>query len=375
MRASAARTRMPVDGARAVDSSHPASRNPVRRLAPRFASFVSEHPQGVLAAKAAVAAGAAWLLVQPFGGVADDYAYYAPFGAVVVMSTAVMTSVRTGLQAIAAIALGAGLAVLVMQVPVPRVLSLMAVVGIGTGLATWRRLGAMGVWIPFAALFVLLLGGNDADTYILGYAGLTAVGAAVGVAVNLAAPQLPMGRILHAMTTLQGELSRQLRQVADDLSTEEDLGADSERISSVLKPRGERLEQLILEVRVSRGANWRAGRWRGLAERREAQTKALETIAHLVEEVGVLLGGSSTRLRTRRSKVGDAIAQALVATATMLDRTDLADSYQDPAPVARAREAVEHLRHVVLDQHGDPEYVLVGSSVTVSLERAIEAWS
>ncbi|HZX53985.1 MAG TPA: hypothetical protein VFE86_04865, partial [Ilumatobacteraceae bacterium] len=323
----------------------------------------------------AVAAGAAWLVVQPFGGVADHYAYYSPLGAVVVMSTAVMASVRTGLQAVFAIGLGAGLAVLALQLPVPRVLGLMAVVGVGTGLATWRRLGTMGVWVPFAGLFVLLVGGSsNPTTYILGYAGLTAVGAAVGILVNLVAPQLPLGRTLQAMTMLKDELSRQLREVANDLGTEEDLGADSERISSFLEPRKDRLERLVSEVRESRRANWRAGRWRGLAERREAQAKALETLAYLVEEVSVLLAGSTTRMRTRRSPVGDAIAQALTATAAMLDQTDLTGSPEDPVPSAHTRDAVEHLRQVVLDQYDEPDYVLVGSSVTVSLERAIQAW-
>lgn len=357
-----------------MSSSDPVSRNPVRWVAPGFADFVSEHPQGVLAVKAAVAAGAAWLLVQPFGGIADEYGYYAPLGAVVVMSTAVMTSVRTGLQAVAAIGLGAGLALLAQELPVPRVLGLMAVVGVGTSLAAWRRLGGMGVWVPVASLFVLLLGGSSPTSYILGYAGLTAVGAAVGVVVNLAAPQLPLGRTLHAMTTLQAELSRQLREVADDLSTEEDLGADSERIRSFLEPREKRLDQLVSEARESRRANWRAGRWRGLAGRRAEQTKALETLAYLVEEVGMLIGGSTTRMRTQRSPVGDAIAQALMATAAMLEETDLTAPREEPVPSAQARDAVEHLRQVVLDQHDDPDYVLVGSSVTVSLERAIQAW-
>ena len=357
-----------------MSDSYPGSRNPVRWFAPRFADLVSDHPQGVLAVKAAVAAGAAWLLVKPFGGVADDYAYYAPFGAVVVLSTAVMTSVRTGLQAVAAIGLGAALALVALQAPVPRILSLIAVIGVGTGLATWRHLGSMGVWVPFAALFVLLLGGGSPVTFILGYAGLTAVGAAVGIAVNLAAPQLPLGRVLHVMTSLKEELSRQLHALADDLGTEQDLGADSERIGSSLEPGGKRLEQLVSEVREARRANWRAGRWRRLAERREAQTKALETIAHLVEEVGVLLTSPTTQMRTRRSAVGDAIAQALRATAAMLDQTDLTGAPEDPAPSGPARAAVEELRRVVLDQHGDPDYVLVGSSVTVSLERAIQAW-
>ena len=354
--------------------AEPVSRNPVRRAAPGFSDFVSAHPQALVAVKAAVAAAAAWLLVQPFSGVADDYAYYAPLGAVVVMSTTVMTSVRTGLQSIAAIGLGAGLGLLALQVPVPRVVGLTVVVGVGTALAAWRHLGAMGVWVPFAAMFVLILGGSNPTSFILGYGGLTAVGAAVGIVVNLAAPQLPLGRTLNAMTTLQEELARWLRDIADDLTTEEEVGADTARITSSLEPRARRLDQLLTEVSESRRVNWRAGRWRHLADRREAQIKALETIAHLVEEVGLLLAGSTTRMRTRRSAVGDAIALALAATADMLDQTDLTGAPEEPAPSGQAREAVEHLRRVVLDRDGDPDYVLVGSSVTVSLERAIQAW-
>ena len=200
---------------------------PLRWFTHRFVDLVRAHPRTVLALKAALAAGAAWLLVQPFGGVADDYPYYAPLGAVVVMSTTVMTSVRTGLQAIAALGVGAALAVVVVQVPLPQVVGIMVVVGIGTALSNWRRLGAMSVWVPFAALFVLILGGEDPSGFVLGYGGLTAVGAAVGVAVNLALPQQPLGRTLQALASLQEELSHQLRALTEDLRSADDLGTDS----------------------------------------------------------------------------------------------------------------------------------------------------
>ena len=209
---------------------------PVLWLVERFERLVAGRPRTVLALKAAVAAGLAWLVVIPFSGVADDYPYYAPLGAVVVTSTTVMTSVRTSLQALAALAIGAGLAVVVVQAPVAQVVAVMLVVGIGTALASWQRLGEMSAYVPFTALFVLIIGGEDPSYYVLGYGGLTAVGAAVGVAVNLALPQLPLGRTLQALADLQEELSRQLRSLAEDLRTEDDLGTDSARISGSVAP-------------------------------------------------------------------------------------------------------------------------------------------
>jgi uncharacterized membrane protein YgaE (UPF0421/DUF939 family) len=332
----------------------------------------------VLALKAALAAGVAWLLVQPFGGVADDYAYYAPLGAVVVMSTTVMTSVRTGVQAVAAIGVGAGLAAIVIQVPVPRLVGVMIVVGAGFALVDWRRLGAMSMWVPLAALFVLVLGGDNPAYYVLGYFGLTAVGAAVGVAVNLALPQLPLGRTMQALAALQDELALQLRSLADDLRSAEDLGTDSGRISSSVKPPAERLGQLVTEARDAHRVNWRSGRWAHLASRREEQARALEAIAYLVEEVGALLGRSSTLMLRGRTRVGDAMADALAATADMLEATDLTSGDDAAyAPVDEATRCVEHLREVSLRRGGArdaDDAVLVGSSATVTLQRAIDAW-
>ena len=332
----------------------------------------------MLALKAAVAAGLAWLVVIPFSGVADDYPYYAPLGAVVVTSTTVMTSVRTSLQAMAALAIGAGLAVVVVQAPVAQVVAVMLVVGIGTALGAWKRLGEMSAWVPFAALFVLILGGEDPSYYVLGYGSLTAVGAAVGVAVNLALPQLPLGRTLQALAALQEELARQLRSLAEDLRTEDDLGTDSARISSSVAPASQRLGRLVAEVGDARRVNWRAGRWRELADRRVERAEALGTISYLVEELGALLGSSSRQLLRGRTAVGDAIADALEATAHMLEATDLMTMDEDAhASVAEARRCVDHLREVTLRHVGDPgadDAVLIGASATVALQRAIEGW-
>ena len=359
---------------------HPRTARQVRGLGRGFTQLVNDHPHAVLACKGAVAAAAAWLIVQPLGGVADDYPYYAPLGAVVVMSTTVMTSVRTALQALAAIVLGAVLAVTAMQLPVPQVIAITAVIGLGMGLAGWRRLGEMGVWVPFAALFVLLFGDRDNPWYyVLGYAGLTGLGAAVGVAVNLIAPQLPLGRTLQALTELQSELSHQLRALVEDLRSEEDLGHDGTRISSFVTPRADRLQYLLTQVREGRPINWRAGRWRHLADRREEQARAMETISYLVEEVAALLSRSGSRLRTRRSRMGEAIAQALEATADMLEETDLSGTADEPPPTEGAARKVRELREIALERPDltndeDADAVLVGASVTLTLQRAIAAW-
>lgn len=344
------------------------------RLRRWFADLVSDHPHTVLSFKAALAAAAAWLLVKPFGGVADDYPYYAPLGAVVVMSTAVMTSLRTGLQAVTSIGLGAALGVAVLQLPMPGIASLVAVTGIGMAVASWGKLGAMGVWVPFAGLFVLVFAGNNPWHYVLGYAGMTAVGAAVGIVVNLALPQLPLGRTLHAVSGLRDELARHMRALADDLSDADDLGS-SVGIKASVDPHANRLDQLVSEVRESRRINWRAGRWQHVADRREEQARALETMAYLVEEVGVLLARPGHML-TGPSQVGDAVADALRCTANMLEATDFAGASQErDIPYEEARRSVARLRQVTLQQRDSADAVLIGSSVTVSLQRAVEAWN
>ena len=49
---------------------------------------------------------AAWLAVQPMGGVADEYPYYAPLGALLSMHSTLKGSAKYGLQILAGLALG-----------------------------------------------------------------------------------------------------------------------------------------------------------------------------------------------------------------------------------------------------------------------------
>ena len=181
----------------------------------------SAHPQLGLAAKSSLAAGLAWLLVQPFGGVADDYPYYAPLGAVVAVSTTVSGSARTTLQALVSIGLGAALGALAGVAPVPTVVGLVVVVAVAGLMAGWHRLGLSGSWVPVSALFVLVLGGGDPTHYLGGYLGLTTLGMLVGTAVNLALPQTVLAPAGEAEHRLRAALADQLDDLADGLLADE----------------------------------------------------------------------------------------------------------------------------------------------------------
>lgn len=145
------------------------------------------------ACKVAIAAGLAWLVAWPWGGVVDTYHYYAPLGAVVVITDTVTGSVRHVLSGVSAMALGAALAVLGLALPVPEGVALAAVVLVGSFLAYGGRLGPMASWVPISALFVLIIGQDDLLTFVTAYIGLVAAGALVGLAVNMVWPSLPFG--------------------------------------------------------------------------------------------------------------------------------------------------------------------------------------
>lgn len=153
-----------------------------------------EHPSLLLAVKAALAAMLAWSLIQPIGGLAAEYPYYAPLGALAVVSTSVVVSVRSSVEVVVAILLGAAVALAVRLLPVSEPLPLGLAVVAASLLAAWGLAGAMGSWVPLAAMFVLVAGRGDPIEYSAAYGGLAAFGALVGVAVNAALPQLLLTR-------------------------------------------------------------------------------------------------------------------------------------------------------------------------------------
>src|SRR5690606_21273900 len=86
------RHRLPAIGTRSSRSAYTASMQ--QRWPSRAAEALAVRPLVPVAVKVALAAALAWLVVQPLGGAADHYTYYAPLGAVVVVSSRLGQSLR-----------------------------------------------------------------------------------------------------------------------------------------------------------------------------------------------------------------------------------------------------------------------------------------
>jgi uncharacterized membrane protein YgaE (UPF0421/DUF939 family) len=298
---------------RATTMSHASLRGKLQRA--------SRRPRLAMATKAALAAAIAWTAVQPIGGVVDRYPYYAPFGAVVAVSTTVVSSARNSVQSVLAILLGAGVAVGLDLWLGKTVATVAAVVALGTLLGAWHRLGAMAAWVPMSGLFVLILGDAQPEQYILAYAGLTALGAAIGVAVNLAFPPLPLDAADEALDRLRDTLARQFEELAESLLAETPLGvSDWENRSQAVESAAATARETVHRAVEGQRANWRARRWREQAHRQYDAALPLEHMSFIVEDVTAILvheTGSreavpwGTPLRPRVAHVLQAMAELL----------------------------------------------------------------
>jgi uncharacterized membrane protein YgaE (UPF0421/DUF939 family) len=344
------------------------------RMSP--ADLFSRHPRLPLATKSAVAASAAWLAVQPLSGVADRYPYYAPLGAVVATGATVVSSLRTTVQSILAVVIGAVLAVATRSVPVPEVVALAFVVAAGTLLGGWRRIGAMASWVPISGLFILIIGRADPTDYPLAYIGLTALGALVGVAVNAAVPQLRLTSTRVSEADLLETLAGQLEDLAEGLEQDALLTAEQwQQRERAIEPQSERLRQVVAETTEARRINWRARRWQDLADRQFAQARALQQLSFLVEDITSLV---VERENADRAQVAlgptlrPTAAAALRAMATALRSVDGASG--DPGALRAADSAVQDLVRAIREMRlrTDDDLFAAGTIVT-TVRRAVAA--
>jgi uncharacterized membrane protein YgaE (UPF0421/DUF939 family) len=175
----------------------------------------------LLAAKTALAVGIAWAVAPYVPGVANDYPYYAPLGALVSMYPTLMGSARTGLQTLLGLAAGIVLATAVIATTGPSWWSIPVIVGIGVILSGSGWFGAGREYVPMAALFVLIIGGQDAETYSLGYLVQMAVGVVTGLLINvLVAPTLSSGAAAARISAFQREVAQRLREVGDAVESD-----------------------------------------------------------------------------------------------------------------------------------------------------------
>ena len=320
---------------------------------------------------ATVAAGLAWLVLEPVGGALDRYAYYAPLGAVMAVSSTVVQTVRASLESLAAIVAGALLGTVVLQLPIPDLVGVMLVVAVGMWLTTLDRLGGRGSWVTWSGIFILVVGQSDPVAYGLAYAGLTAVGAIIGILVNMLVPPLPLGASAAAVTRLQSSLADQLDDLADGLDgTEPPTPDDWAKRRHDLEPLASQMDRSLGWADEARRANWRARRWRGRWEQQHSLGVALREMYFLLAHLRDVVMTAENTARERLALGGG----LRPATAELLRRVAelLRTARDDGEEAGRARdrawaaldELVEELRRE--RQRSTDDFFTAGAVVTVT---------
>jgi xanthosine utilization system XapX-like protein len=128
-------------------------------------------------------------------------------------------SIRQGVQTLAGLGLGIGLAFVLFILGDPSPLTVAIVMAFGVVLAGLPRIGSGRDWIPTAALLVLLVGGHNPDEFSFGYLLQMGVGVTVGILVNLLVfPPLHFRAAALGIAELRLALARQLWDMGQALT-------------------------------------------------------------------------------------------------------------------------------------------------------------
>lgn len=316
----------------------------------RRLSELVDPPRLLLAAKVAGAAAIAWTLA-PFVPFTDsEYSYYAPLGVLISMYSTLAGSMRAGLETLAGLAVGiawgfVGIALLIAGAP--SLVAVAVVTGAGTVCAGLSVLGSGRDWIPIAALFVLLVGNADVQSYSSSYLITTAFGVVVGLVVNLVVvPPLSIGRATARLNALRDEIGDVLRDAAHALG-ERTVDADRlrRRIAELTATADAVAAEVTEAVRSQRG-NPRARHAREDVETGRRRLDALRAIAAAAAE----LAESLTRLtldaelgpRQRRA-LAEAVAACAEHTATPIEDAAFAERLRTAdAALAVYRRRIRH---------------------------------
>ncbi|MGY1886209.1 aromatic acid exporter family protein [Blastococcus sp. SYSU DS0753] len=303
----------------------------------------ARHPRIGLAMRAAVAATLAWWLALLVPGPLSDYPYYAPLGAVIATTASTLAgSVRSSVQTVAAIALGAGVALVGDVLIGQRLVTLAVVIAVSVVLSGWEWLGSASSWLSTAALFILLFGNENTTAYVLGYLGLTFMGALVGLAVTAAFPPLPLAPAEQTLATLRDALAGQLDDLVDGLRQDHPPTQDEWRGRiRTLDPLLAHMRDAVRLTDEARRGNRRATRYREAADRQYRQARALERLTLLVEDLTQLI--AETELADLETvplgpRLRPPASRALAALADVL--RSVGGATADPEAVRRADAAL-----------------------------------
>lgn len=336
----------------------------------RWSRDSGTQPRLLLAAKAALAATIAWVLAKYAPGVAAEYPYYAPLGAIVAMRTTVFAGIRSGVQTLVGITLGVLIAWVTMLIGDPGVIAVALAVGIGVLVSGFRILGEGYSWVPMAALFVLLVGGGNAEGYSFAYIVQMAIGIAIGLAVNFAVfPPLHFWDAERRIDQVNAVLAEQLDDLADVL-------VEGEPDTAAWDRQQERLDKAIADVRdrvataqESRRMNPR-GVLRGPRARLQsdgARFRALERATWYTTDL--------TELVARSGPVADAIGRPDPAFAEPFAAAlrRVACVVRGDCPAEDGDEALATLEQALDASRSNPSRVTATASAIVALRGVIES--
>ena len=335
------------------------------------------HPRLLQAVKTAVAVAIAWKLAPLMPGVADEYPYYAPLGVIVASSPTLMSSIKNAMQTLAGLVIGIALAAAVIIFSEPSVLTVSLVVGIGMLFGGVRQLGAGREYVPIAGLFVLIVGGPNADGYSIGYVSQMSLGIVVGLAINLlVAPPLRVTAAVKELSRLRAALGKHLGSVADALEAswppEE---ADWSKQGATLADTTTAVRRALAEADESRRINMRARiRPHDLTSDYD-DLAALENATFYVRDLTDVLAGAAwgTPVPVELPEVlRPSLGAAARATATVVTQWDSGET--SLASLQAAEAAVAAVTQAIHD-HRDlgAEAIVAASAATLDLTRMLVA--
>ncbi len=243
--------------------------------------------------RAAVAAALAWQVAIALPAPLAGYAYYAPLGAVIAVHPTVADSAAAAWRTVVAILLGFGLAVAVHQLTLwlPGALTIALIVALAVGVEQWPVLKEHASWVSFAAVLMLTVGAEDPARYAVAYAGLTLLGAAIGVLVTtLLFPPLQLTSAQRRIDTARAALAGHLHDIASGLRRGElPTAGEWARRGRDLEIALDRMRAAEAVVERARRANPRARRWGETAASIREQSRALDRVAVLVDDLTTLV--------------------------------------------------------------------------------------
>ncbi|GAA1346999.1 hypothetical protein GCM10009611_25900 [Arthrobacter roseus] len=343
-----------------------------------MARLGAESPHLLLAVKAALAVGLAWVIAPYMPGVADEYPYYAPLGALLSMQSTLSSSAKYGLQVLGGLAAGIALAAGVLLVGDPNLWTISLVVAVGVLLGKNRWLGAPGQeYLPIAALFVLIVGGPNADAYSIGYLVQMSVGVGVGLSVNLLIlPPLSFNSAVLQLSQLRLALAQHMEAVGGALTENwPPERKDWASQNDVLSATAIKVRETVHTADISRQGNPRARLYRRDVPGYYADLVVLENVTFHIRDLSEVLAGAvwgkpfPVDLPVR---LCPPLSEAMCAVAAVLKAWN--DDEDPGGALQEAESALETLQQRLTEQRTEDNVPLSGAAtITMALRRIVAA--